>query len=97
VYTVKIKQLSLRLIQDHTMYTYARVKVQLYAFLTSELVKVSCQPHELAAFTPIPNGYQGGWKDLKETEYEGLDCNDVAQDRDQWRALVKTIMKLRDP
>jgi len=35
--------------------------------------------------------------DLKETEYEGLDCNDVAQDRDQWRALVNAIMNLRVP
>jgi hypothetical protein len=75
------------------MYTYARVKVQLYAFLTSELVKVSCQPHELAAFTPIPNGYQGGWKDLKETVCGDVDWIYLAQDRDQWRALVKTIMK----
>ena len=26
-----------------------------------------------------------------------MDWIDVAQDRDRWRALVNTVMKLRDP
>jgi hypothetical protein len=28
---------------------------------------------------------------------DGMDWIDVAQDRDQWRALVNTVMKLRVP
>jgi hypothetical protein len=27
----------------------------------------------------------------------GMDWIDLAQDRDQWRALVNTVMNLRDP
>jgi hypothetical protein len=35
--------------------------------------------------------------DLRETGWDGVDCNDVAQDRDQWRALVNTVLNLRVP
>jgi hypothetical protein len=35
--------------------------------------------------------------DLREIEWGGLDWIDVAQDRDQWRALVNTVMSLRVP
>jgi hypothetical protein len=34
----------------------------------------------------------GGW-----TILNGLDWIDLAQDRDQWRALVNTVIKLRVP
>jgi hypothetical protein len=33
--------------------------------------------------------------DLGEIEWDGMDWIDVAQDRDQWRALVNTVMNLR--
>jgi hypothetical protein len=33
--------------------------------------------------------------DLREIGRGGMDWIDVAQDRDQWRALVNTIMNLR--
>jgi hypothetical protein len=33
--------------------------------------------------------------DLRETGWDGLDWIDLAQDRDQWRALVNTVMNLR--
>jgi hypothetical protein len=33
--------------------------------------------------------------DLREIEWDGMDWIDLAQDRDQWRALVNTIMNLR--
>jgi hypothetical protein len=33
--------------------------------------------------------------DLRETGWDGMDWIDLAEDRDQWRALVSTVMKLR--
>jgi hypothetical protein len=35
--------------------------------------------------------------DLREIEWGGMDWIDLAQDRDQWRALVNTEMNLRVP
>jgi hypothetical protein len=35
--------------------------------------------------------------DLRETGWGGMDWIDLAQDRDQWRALVNTAMNLRVP
>jgi hypothetical protein len=35
--------------------------------------------------------------DLRERGWGGGDWNDPAQDRDQWRALVNTVMNLRVP
>jgi hypothetical protein len=35
--------------------------------------------------------------DLREMGWDGMDWIDVAQDRDQWRALVNTVMNLRVP
>jgi hypothetical protein len=32
--------------------------------------------------------------DLRKTEWDGMDWNDLAQDRDQWRALVNMVMNL---
>jgi hypothetical protein len=34
---------------------------------------------------------------LREIEWDGMDWIDLAQDRDQWRALVNTVMNLRFP
>jgi hypothetical protein len=34
---------------------------------------------------------------LREIEWDGMDWIDVAQDRDQWSALVKTVMNLQVP
>jgi hypothetical protein len=31
--------------------------------------------------------------DLRATEWSGMDLIEMAQDRDQWRALVNTVMK----
>jgi hypothetical protein len=33
--------------------------------------------------------------DLGEIGWGVMDCIDLAQDRDQWRALVNTVMNLR--
>jgi hypothetical protein len=35
--------------------------------------------------------------DLRETGCEGVDWIRLAQDRDQWRAVVNTVMNLRVP
>jgi len=35
--------------------------------------------------------------DLEDIEYEDVDWMHLAQDRDQWRSLVNTVMKLRIP
>jgi hypothetical protein len=34
---------------------------------------------------------------LRETEWDGMDWTDLAQDRDEWRAIVNTVMNLRVP
>jgi hypothetical protein len=33
--------------------------------------------------------------DLRDIGWVGMDWIDLAQDRDQWRALVSTVMNLR--
>jgi hypothetical protein len=35
--------------------------------------------------------------DVREIGWSGKDWMDLAQDRDQWRALVNTVMNLRVP
>jgi hypothetical protein len=35
--------------------------------------------------------------DLREMEWDVMNCIDLAQDRVQWRALVNTVMNLRVP
>jgi hypothetical protein len=35
--------------------------------------------------------------DLREIGWDGMDWFDLAEDRDQWRALVNTVMNFRVP
>jgi hypothetical protein len=34
------------------------------------------------------------WVDFREIGFDGVDWMDVAQDRDQWRALANTVLNL---
>jgi len=38
---------------------------------------------------------QPNWRDPRETGWEDVDWMHLAQNRDQWRALVNTVMNLR--
>jgi len=50
---------------------------------------------------PGGKGPLGRWEDikvdLKEPCCEGVDWKDVAQDRDKWRAVVKSAINFRVP
>jgi hypothetical protein len=35
--------------------------------------------------------------DLREIEWDGMEWIDLAKDRDQWRALVNTVINIRVP
>jgi hypothetical protein len=35
--------------------------------------------------------------DLREIGWDGVDCVDLIQNRDKWRALVNTVMNLQIP
>jgi hypothetical protein len=35
--------------------------------------------------------------DLREIGWDGVDCIDISQDRDKWRALVNTVLNFRVP
>jgi hypothetical protein len=35
--------------------------------------------------------------DLREIGWDGVDWNELAQERDQWRALVNMVMNFRVP
>jgi hypothetical protein len=48
----------------------------------------------------LEDQYVGGWTMLKwilGVGWGGMDWTDLAQDREQWMALVNTVMNLRVP
>jgi hypothetical protein len=47
----------------------------------------------------LKNQYVGGWTILKwiSDRCDGMEWIDLVQDRDQWRALVYTVMNLQVP
>jgi hypothetical protein len=46
---------------------------------------------------PKPRWVDNIKTDLRETGWGGMDWIDLARDRDQWRALVNTVMNLQVP
>jgi hypothetical protein len=46
---------------------------------------------------PTRRGVDNIKMDLREIRWDGMDWINLAQDRDQWRALVNTVMNLRVP
>jgi hypothetical protein len=46
---------------------------------------------------PKPRRVDNNKMDLRVIEWGGRDWIDLAQDRDQWRAFVNTVMNLRVP
>jgi hypothetical protein len=42
-------------------------------------------------------GTRRGWEDLREIGWEVVDWIHLAQDRDQWRALLNMVMKISVP
>jgi hypothetical protein len=46
---------------------------------------------------PRPGWVDNIQMDLSEIGWDGMSWTDVAQDRDQWRALVNTVMNVRVP
>jgi hypothetical protein len=50
-------------------------------------------------YTPLhpENSNFIGNVDLREIGWGGMDWIDLAQDRDQWRALLNTVMNFRVP
>jgi hypothetical protein len=46
---------------------------------------------------PTPRWEDNIRMDLREIGWGNMDWIDLAQDRDQWRALVNTVMNLRVP
>jgi hypothetical protein len=55
--------------------------------------------HSINATVPIvPQRGAGLWKNsLREIGWDGMDWIDLAEDRDQWRALVNMVMNLWVP
>jgi hypothetical protein len=46
---------------------------------------------------PRPRWVDNIKMDLRERRWDGMDWIDLAQDRDQWKALLNTVMNLRVP
>jgi hypothetical protein len=67
----------------------------------SQILLLLMLPHHLKPEGKIPLGrYRSRWAEnnkmvLREIGWGGMDWIDLAQDRDQWRALVNTVMNLR--
>jgi hypothetical protein len=56
------------------------------------------KPTNSVCYTPSSEPYRINIKiDHEETGWGDMDWIDLAQDRDQWRALVNTVMNIRLP
>jgi hypothetical protein len=56
------------------------------------------KPEENRALGKYRCSWEGGIKmDLREIGWEGVDLMQLAEDREQWQALVNTVMNLQVP
>jgi hypothetical protein len=81
---------------------------EILKILSSKLYKMGEKSNVYRIFVGKPEGKRplgrtrrrlvGNVKtNLKEIGWDGMDWIDLAQNRDQWRALVNTVMNLRVP
>jgi hypothetical protein len=66
-------------------------KMNVYRILVGKLE--GKRPHVRPRHRLVDNNKLG----LRVIGWDSIDWIDLAQDRDQWRALVNTVMNLRDP
>jgi hypothetical protein len=68
-------------------------------FLPAEMYAIRyINPSIFFVYSLFPEVHYGvGKMDLREIGWVGMDWFDLAQYRDQWRALVNTVMNLRVP
>jgi hypothetical protein len=92
-------------------YAYRNCKTPRKRFrIVSYLVDIRTGHFSIASHTPLLVGKPEGkrplgrprrrWVDnikMREIGWDGVDWIELAQDRDQWRALVNTVMNLRSP
>jgi hypothetical protein len=58
----------------------------------------ACSTNAYRILVGKPEGWVDNIKmDLRDVGWDGIDWTDLTKDRDQWRALVNTVMNLRVP
>jgi hypothetical protein len=68
-------------------YTHISEFVPLFYPTPTTITERYGEPHQSNPLHPI----------LREVGWDGVDWIDMAQDREQWRAFVNTVLKLRVP
>jgi hypothetical protein len=86
--------------QDHVNYIFSHCAklLGLVRNITFNFSYIECNPEGKRPLGRPRRRWVDNIKmDLRETGWDGGGWIDVAQDRDQWRALVRAVMNLRVP